>query len=191
MQRRAAIWILGAFKTSPTEGIEAIVGLIPIKYYLQKLGGRSQLCATFLPSNHIIQTLMDSTFSFPYCHYLLSLSFFTNQQKAKIKSHLVDSNKRAYGTFPSFSPLYPELSPGVRIIDTFSDHFSFNHSGKNDNQCLQQLDSMVIESSLSQSTAIVAMDASIKNNIVTSISHTHTHFEPATHQNYSSCSFCH
>jgi len=37
MQRRAAIWILGAFKTSPSEGIEALAGLIPIEYYLQKL----------------------------------------------------------------------------------------------------------------------------------------------------------
>jgi len=37
MQRRAAIWILGVFKTSPSEGIEALVGLIPIKYHLQKL----------------------------------------------------------------------------------------------------------------------------------------------------------
>jgi len=34
MQRRAAIWILGVFKTSPSEGIEAITGLIPIKLYL-------------------------------------------------------------------------------------------------------------------------------------------------------------
>jgi len=41
MQGRAAIWILGMFKTSPLEGIEAIVGLIPIKLYLQKLAGRS------------------------------------------------------------------------------------------------------------------------------------------------------
>jgi len=118
------------------EGIEAIVDLIPIKYHLQKLGGRLQLCATSLPSNHIIQTLMNSPFSSPhYCH-LLSLSFFTDQQKAKIKSHFVNSNKRAYGTFSSFSPLYPKLSLGVRIIDTFSDCFSFNHSGKNDNQYL-------------------------------------------------------
>jgi len=37
MQRRVAIWILGAFKTSPSEGIEAIAGLIPVKYHLQKL----------------------------------------------------------------------------------------------------------------------------------------------------------
>ena len=34
MQRRAAIWILGAFKTSPSEGIEAIVGIIPIRFHL-------------------------------------------------------------------------------------------------------------------------------------------------------------
>ena len=34
MQRRAAIWILGAFKTSPIEGIEALVGLIPIRFHL-------------------------------------------------------------------------------------------------------------------------------------------------------------
>jgi len=43
MQRRAAIWILGAFKTSPSEGLEAIAGLIPIKSHLQKLAGRFQL----------------------------------------------------------------------------------------------------------------------------------------------------
>ena len=34
MQRRTAIWILGAFKTSLFEGIEAITGLIPIKLHL-------------------------------------------------------------------------------------------------------------------------------------------------------------
>ena len=41
IQRRAAIWILGAFKTLPTDGLEAIAGLIPIKFHLQKLASRS------------------------------------------------------------------------------------------------------------------------------------------------------
>jgi len=54
MQRKAAIWILGAFKTSLTEGIETIVDLLPIKLYLQKLVGRSQLHAMSLPMNYII-----------------------------------------------------------------------------------------------------------------------------------------
>ena len=49
---------------------------------------------------------------------------------------------------------------------------------KNDKQCLYQLDSMVIESSLLQSIAIVATDASIKNDITTFILHTHTLNQP-------------
>jgi len=59
MQRRAAIWILGAFKTSPLEGFEAIMGLIPIKLHLQKLASRSQLHSVALLINHLIRTLMD------------------------------------------------------------------------------------------------------------------------------------
>ena len=150
MQRRAAIWILGAFKTSLTKGIEALVNLIPIKSYLQKLGGRLQLCVLSLPTNHIIQNLMDSSFGSPHCHHPSSLDSFTNCQRANIKGYLVDSNNKSHGTFSSFSPTHLELSPGLRIIDTFSDHFSFNlcNEEKKDKLRLQQLDSVVIESSL-------------------------------------------
>ena len=59
MQRRAAIWILGAFKMSPTEELETIVGLISIKLHLHKLASRSQLHSAALPENHLIKTLMD------------------------------------------------------------------------------------------------------------------------------------
>ena len=40
MQRRATIWILDTFKMSPSEDIETIVGLIPIRLHLQKLVDR-------------------------------------------------------------------------------------------------------------------------------------------------------
>jgi len=118
---------------------------------------------------------MDSSFSSPHNRHPSSLNSFTDQQKANIKGHLVDSNNRFHGTFPSFSPTHSELSLGFRVIDTFSDRFSFNlcNKEKNDKFRLQQLDSVVIELSSSQSIAIVATDASIKNNIATSISHTH------------------
>jgi len=106
MQRRAAIWILGAFKTSPTEGVKALVGLIPIKLHVQKLGGRSQLRPISLPPNHIICSLMDSPFSSHNYQHPSSLSSFTDYQKTKIKGHLADANNRSYGVFPSFSPLH-------------------------------------------------------------------------------------
>ena len=175
MQRRAAIWILDTFKMSSLEDIEAIGSLIPIKLHLQKLMERSQLCILALPSNHIIYLLMNSSFESSKHHHSVSFKSLTSHQKANIKGHLVDSNDKAYGIFPSFFPLYLELSLGSGIIDNFSDWFSFNLSIRNKNKkiCCQQLDNMVLEVSSSSSTTIVVSDASIKNNIATFISHVH------------------
>jgi len=61
MQRRAAIWILGAFKTSPLEGLEALARLIPIKSHLQKIAKRFQIRPFKLPKNHILNNLMDDS----------------------------------------------------------------------------------------------------------------------------------
>ena len=175
IQRRAAIWILSAFKMSPLEGIKAIAGFIPIKLHLQKLVGRSQLCMLALLPNHIICSLMDSPFNLPKYHHSVFLKSLISRQRLNVKGHLVDSNNKIYGIFPSFSPLHPELFPGSRIIDNFLDCFSFNLSIRNKNVKIwcQQLDNMILEVSLSNSTAIIISDASIKNNIATSISHVH------------------
>ena len=77
--------------------------------------------------------------------------------------------------FPSFSSFHLELSLDFRIIDSFSNQFSFNlfNKGKNNKLHLQQLNSMVIVLFLSQSIAVVTMDVNIKNNIAISILHMH------------------
>jgi len=127
MQRRAAIWILGAFKTSLTEGTEAIAGLTPIKFHLQKITKRSLIQPFKLPENHIIKNLLVNdppSTKMTNSHNIGSLT----------KGFIVDSNTKSYGIFPSFSPLDPEFSPGSRIIDNFSNCFSFNlvnKKGKN------------------------------------------------------------
>ena len=156
------------------------MSLLPIKLYLQKLVGRSQLHATFLSTNHIIQTLMDSSFGSPYNWHPSFLDSFTEQQRANIKGHLVNFNNRSHRLFPSFSLTHSKLSSDFRIIDNFSDRFSFNlcNKEKNNKLCLHQLDSVVIKSSLLQSIAIITMNASIKNNIAISISHTHILNQP-------------
>ena len=77
MQRRGAIWILGVFKTLPTKGIEAIAGIIPIKFHFQKLIRRSQIRLFALPTNHIIRDLMDdspNSFKKPNPHSVRSLT---------------------------------------------------------------------------------------------------------------------
>jgi len=177
MQRRAAIWILGAFKTSPSEGIEAIAGIIPIRFHLQKITRRSQIRPFKLPTNHILRELMDDSplsSNNPNPHTVGSL---TNHQKNIAKGHLIDSCNKTYDIFPSFSPLNPGFFPGSRITDNFSDQFSFNLVNKKEKEKdkirTQELDDMVLRNSSSLYTALVITDASIKNDIATSISHIH------------------
>ena len=180
MQRKAAIWILGAFKILPMERLEAIAGLIPIKSCLHKLMGRSQLCSASLPENHLIKTLMDDPLNTCLNSLPNSINFLTDRQKTSIKGHLIDSNNKLYGVFPSFSPLNPEFIPGSRIINIFPDQFSFNlaSKGKNASICSQQLDDMTIQASMFPHTAIVVSNVSIKNDITTSISHIHICDQP-------------
>ena len=130
MQRRATIWILGTFRTSPTGGIEAIAGLIPIKFHLHKLASRSQLCSAALPKNHLIKTLIENTPNTYFKLPLHSINSLTDYQKSSIKDHLVDSYNKLYRILPFFSPLDPELTLSSRVIDTFQDWFSFNLSNK-------------------------------------------------------------
>ena len=59
MQRRATIWILGAFKTSLLEGIEALMGLMPIKFHLQKIAKRSLIRSFKILDNHILKNLLN------------------------------------------------------------------------------------------------------------------------------------
>jgi len=182
MQRRAAIWILGAFKTSPMEGIKALVGLMPIRFHLQKIAKRSLIRPFKLPNNHILKNLLNDDHLSNKSYNSHNIGSLTNRQRSLTKGYLVDSNIKSYGIFPSFSPLDPEFFPGHCIIDNFSNHFSFNlvnKKEKNQNKiCDQELDDMVLHCFSEPHTALVITDASIKNDIATSISHIHSANRP-------------
>ena len=109
-----------------------------------------------------------------------SINVLTEHQKSSIKGHLIDSNNKLFGVFPSFSPLNPEFILGSRIVDIFSDQFSFNLANKEKNNKIriQQLDDMTLQSSSSPNTAIIVTNMSIKNDIDTSIFHIHAYNHP-------------
>ena len=90
MQRKVAIWILGAFKTSLLFGIEAIVGLIPINLHLQKFSRRLQLHAYSLPTNHILHSLIEPKAKDLTKLHLLFLRFLSKYQCQLIKGPIVD-----------------------------------------------------------------------------------------------------
>ena len=89
---------------------------------------------------------------------------------------------RSNECFSYFASLDSEFSPGYRVIDYFSDCISFNvcDKDKDDTSHTHQFDKMVLKSSSFPLVAIIASDASIKNNVATSIVHIHTYNKPLT-----------
>ena len=63
MQHKAALWILGAFCISPTGGIKALAGLIPIHLHFKKLVKQSCLRAASLLFQHALMSLLSAKHS--------------------------------------------------------------------------------------------------------------------------------
>ena len=112
----------------------------------------------------------------------LLLSSLTRCQCGLIKGHLVNMDNHFNRVFSSFDPLNYKFSPGNRIIDCFPNHFSFHLFSKSKDQHfkshIQQLDNLAIESSNTPLNTLIVTDASVKNNVTSSIVHVHVHNKP-------------
>src|SRR6188768_2466855 len=58
MQHQAALWITGAFKTSPTGAIEAIAGLTPMHILLRHLSSWAKAYIETLSLTHLLWSMM-------------------------------------------------------------------------------------------------------------------------------------
>jgi len=178
MQHRVAIWIMGAFHTSSTDGIEAITGLIPIHLYLKKLYNRFLLRGFSLSLNHIIKLFI--THNNPqslFYHWTLSTNLIS-KQSLHLKSALINMDNRCNEFFPAFSLLDKEFSPGNHLHDSFPNHVSFHLRLQDVKVQICKLDNIFIISSSDPSLYIVISDTSIKNCVATFISHIHSFNQP-------------
>ena len=167
MQRRAAVWILKVFWTSPSISIEAIASLDLINLHFWKLGGRLQLCTQLFLLNHIIISLLESNYSLHLENHHLSLETLTVKQYLKVKSSIMDVNNKLNRVFNSFDPFNNKLSPKNRLIDLYSSCFSFHYLNRKSSNIrkthLCHLDEIVFNILSDSKTAIVISDTSIKN----------------------------
>jgi len=117
---------------------------------------------------------MDESSPYPNSSNSQAIGSLTNCQRNITKDHIIDSKTKSYGVFPLFDPLHQEFTPGQHISDIFPDCFSFNLVDNKEKNIThtQELDNLVLLNT-SPSSAIVVTDASIKDNITTSIAHIH------------------
>jgi hypothetical protein len=64
MQRRACLWITGAFKTSPMGAAETFAGMPPIHLHVKKLVERSHVHTHALQASHAFRRLVDGDHKF-------------------------------------------------------------------------------------------------------------------------------
>jgi len=105
----------------------------------------------------------------------MATSQLTFKQNLKIKSPIVNINHCLNQILPVFNNLNKELSPGFHLVDIFPNHFSFNVVKRKDAKArtahLNKLKNVYRDSKDDPNTLFIISDASLKNNIATSITH--------------------
>ncbi len=91
MQRKAAIWVTGAFRTSPTGGVQAIAGLLPIHLHIRKLSWRASFRTATLSATHPARSLMGAEYRGAAVTHDAAISQLTDRQLAKVRGTIVDA----------------------------------------------------------------------------------------------------
>ena len=178
IQWRAALWISEAFCTSLIPRIKAISGLVLIYLHLRKLYSQFLLRESSLPSNHIISNILSSNKMQERSCHISFIDYFTAKQRIQLKSLLINVDNKCNEVFPSFSFFNKEFEPGNRLIDLFSDYFSFHFCSPNLKKHIEKLDEIAFRALSNSLLTIVVSDTSIKNHVITSILHIHSYNKP-------------
>ena len=136
--------------------------------------------------NHIFKFILESRYSDNNSIHCLLLKKLTLKQQLNIKESIVDANNRLNRVFPSFIHFSSEFSPRNRLIDIYSSHFfhSTNKHKKGRKVYIQKLNNLTFQVSDDSKIVIVVSDASIKNQVATSIAHIYIHNNPVVKNFY-------
>ena len=176
IQYKVALWITGTFQISPSDGIEAIAGLIPITLYIRKLNGRHYLRYGSILSSHAINSLLDLQHAKNHPLYKTATSKLTNNQRSNLKSPIKDVNERLNDVRDCYNLLFSLFSPGSRVVDYFSSRFSFysplSSSNKDLFYHLQNLDQVFRSSQISPHNIVIIANRGIKKSqVATTVVH--------------------
>jgi len=108
----------------------------------------------------------------------VSIDYLIAKQRIQLKLPLIDVNNKCNEIFPSFCFFNEEFKPGNHIVDIFPNQFSFHPCLINIKKHMKNLDEVTFKMCSNSFSTIVVSDASIKNQVATSISHIHSFNKP-------------
>ncbi|KAF9440035.1 hypothetical protein P691DRAFT_768399, partial [Macrolepiota fuliginosa MF-IS2] len=166
MQRHTAVWITGAFHTSPTGGTEALVGLIPFHLHIQKLAKQSMFWVKMLSVNHALNALLGSGNSQGVTPHPRSLALLPDAQRTKVKGSLVEADSHLSELSETFNTCAPEACPGNRLLDIFKNRVQFFDAPPSKEEeaysnHMDDLDLALDQATHDPSVAVCVMDTSL------------------------------
>jgi hypothetical protein len=128
MQRKAALWITGAFSTSPGPGVEALAGLLPFHLLLERLNSRAILRAGTLSETHPVRSLLAGHMLGKAKPHPLSYHSLTNRERSATKGPVMEIVKRLPELTEHLEPMALHARPGNRFRDRYWSRITFDES---------------------------------------------------------------
>jgi len=100
------------------------------------------------------------------------------KQRSQLKSPIIDVDNKHDKFFPLFSFFNKEFNSGNHIVDIFPDCFSFHPCSSKSEKHIENLEEITLRASSDLFSSIVMSDASIKNQVATSILYIHSFNKP-------------
>ncbi|CAA7267352.1 unnamed protein product [Cyclocybe aegerita] len=160
MQRKAALWITGAFRTSPTGGLEALAGLIPIHLMLKKLATRAVYRVATLSDTHPLRSMMGEGLLKRAAPHARSAALMTPAMQGKVKSTVMEVDKCVHTLTESFECFAPKARPGDRLLDHYADRLHFDERDPTQDR-RPYLDELIARARADPLTVLAATDGSV------------------------------
>ncbi|PPQ94127.1 hypothetical protein CVT25_007912 [Psilocybe cyanescens] len=127
MQQSAALWITGAFCTSPTGGVEALAGLPSINLLLRCLSERANYWFATLNPTHPVRAFL-SCFNCGtiMLHPSLSIQTMSEPEIFHTSGTLFESDTNVLALMETLLLMNPLSRLGVRLMDHFVDQVHFD-----------------------------------------------------------------
>ncbi|CAA7267579.1 unnamed protein product [Cyclocybe aegerita] len=149
-----------AFHTSPTGGLEALVGLIPVHLMLKKLATHAVYRVATLSDTHPLRSMMGEGLLKRAAPHARSAALMTPAMRGKVKSTVMEVDERVHTLTESFEPFAPEARPGDRLLDRYADclHFDERDPGQDRRP---YLDELIARARADPLTVLAATDGSV------------------------------
>ncbi|CAA7265985.1 unnamed protein product [Cyclocybe aegerita] len=160
MQQKAALWIMGAFHTSPTGRLEALAGLIPMHLMLKKLAMRAVYHVTTLSDTHPLRSMMGEGLLKQAEPHARSATLMTPAMRGKVKSTIMEVDEHIHTLTESFEPFAPKARPGDQLLDCYADHLHFDERDPTQDR-RPYLDELIAKARADPLTVLAAADGSV------------------------------